>query len=232
MERIAADPPQIVCGDTAKIALFGEFYHVWSTSGEPTASAASEADPMAAMAQDRLGVLPPSDRIAVLLSGLEGFMPDDVAEIMALPDPKAAETLIDEGRTRLLDQIAGEVLIIEDEPLIAMDIEGIVQGLGHTIVRTVDTRKKAVEAAQAHTLNLVLADIRLADGSSGLDAVEEILEHITVPVIFVTAFPELLMTGERPEPTFLISKPFSKTELEIAIGQALFFGEAAAPRAT
>jgi len=150
---------------------------------------------------------------------------------MALPDVKAAETLIDQGRARLLDQLAGQVLIIEDEPLIAMDIEGIVQGLGHTVVGIVDTRKKAVEAAEAHSLNLVLADIRLADGSSGLDAVEDILEHITVPVIFVTAFPELLLTGERPEPTFLISKPFSKTELEIAIGQALFFGKAAAPRA-
>ncbi len=90
MERIATDPPRVTCGDTAKIALFGEFYHVWTASGEPTGSTGSETDPMAAMAQDRLAVLSPGDRLAILLNGLEGFPPEDVAEIMALPGPKAA----------------------------------------------------------------------------------------------------------------------------------------------
>ena len=49
---------------------------------------------------------------------------------------------------------------------------------------------------------------RLADMSSGLEAVNEVLESFEVPVIFITAYPEKLLTGERPEPTFLITKPF------------------------
>jgi len=70
---------------------------------------------------------------------------------------------------------------------------------------------------------LVLADILLADGSSGLDAVNEILRTISVPVIFVTAYPQRLLTGTRPEPTFLITKPFHPNNVKAIISQALFF---------
>ena len=70
---------------------------------------------------------------------------------------------------------------------------------------------------------LVLADIQLADGSSGLDAVNEFLQIVNVPVIFVTAFPERLLTGTKPEPTFLVSKPFKGDALKAVISQALFF---------
>ncbi|MNL71833.1 two-component response regulator [compost metagenome] len=74
---------------------------------------------------------------------------------------------------------------------------------------------------------MVLADIQLADGSSGIDAVNEILQDDTVPVIFITAFPERLLTGERPEPTFLVTKPFNPDMVKALISQALFFEEAA-----
>jgi CheY-like chemotaxis protein len=70
----------------------------------------------------------------------------------------------------------------------------------------------------------VLADIQLADGSSGLDAVNEILSTIDVPVIFITAYPERLLTGDRPEPTYLVTKPFQESTVRAAISQALFFG--------
>ena len=75
----------------------------------------------------------------------------------------------------------------------------------------------------------MLADIQLADGSSGIDAVKDILEQISVPVIFITAFPERLLTGERPEPTFLITKPFQPNAIRAAISQALFFSTEAQP---
>ena len=70
---------------------------------------------------------------------------------------------------------------------------------------------------------LILADIQLADGSSGLDAVNEILRTFSVPVIFVTAYPQRLLTGTRPEPTFLITKPFHPDNVKAIISQALFF---------
>jgi len=75
---------------------------------------------------------------------------------------------------------------------------------------------------------LVLADIRLADGSSGMDAAADILKSFEIPIIFITAFPEHLLTGERPEPAFLITKPFREETVKALIGQALFFHQ---PRA-
>ena len=58
-------------------------------------------------------------------------------------------------------------------------------------------------------------------GGSGITAVTDILRMSSVPVIFVTAYPERLLTGERPEPAFLITKPFEPETLDVAISQAL-----------
>ena len=121
------------------------------------------------------------------------------------------------------------MLIIEDEPIIAMDIETIVRDLGHNVTGVAVTRDEAVAQALAQRPGLVLADIQLADDSSGIDAVKDILKEFAVPVIFITAFPERLLTGERPEPTFLITKPFQRSTVKAAIAQALFFDSATVP---
>jgi CheY-like chemotaxis protein len=134
-----------------------------------------------------------------------------------------AEDLVRIGTEEIKRQIAGRVLIIEDEPIIAMDLEAIVGDLGHSVVEIADTRDNAVSAALEHQPNLILADIQLADGSSGIDAVGEILSSFTVPVVFITAYPERLLTGKRPEPTYLITKPFTREQVAAAVSQALFF---------
>jgi CheY-like chemotaxis protein len=131
--------------------------------------------------------------------------------------------LLRQAGREIAEQVATNVLIIEDEPLIAMDLEGLVQSLGHRVTSVARTRKEAVAAARAGRPGLVLADIQLADGSSGLDAANEILVDFDVPVIFITAFPERLLTGERPEPAFLITKPFDENTVRAIISQALFF---------
>ena len=67
-------------------------------------------------------------------------------------------------------------------------------------------------------------DVILRDNSSGIDAVNDILGELgDRPVIFITAFPERLLTGERPEPAFLISKPYSEEQVSSAVSQAMFF---------
>ena len=124
------------------------------------------------------------------------------------PDGLGLELVLDDG---------------EDEPLIALELERLVQGLGHRVVRIARTEQQAVEAVRLTRPGLVLADIQLADGSSGLDAVNEFLQGFSVPVIFVTAYPERLLTGTKPEPTFLVSKPFHPDALKAVISQALFF---------
>jgi DNA-binding response OmpR family regulator len=119
--------------------------------------------------------------------------------------------------------VASNVLIVEDEPLIALDLEQVVTSIGHAVTRIARTRREAVAAFMAQRPGLVLADIQLADGSSGLDAVNEILGETRVPVIFITAYPEQVLTGLRPEPTFLIPKPFQPETVKAVISQALFF---------
>jgi CheY-like chemotaxis protein len=122
--------------------------------------------------------------------------------------------------------VATDILIIEDEPLIAMDIEQMVEGLGHNVVSASPApTRKPWRSTTRRTPKMILADIQLADGSSGIDAVNDILSTHPVPVIFITAFPERLLTGERPEPTFLVTKPFNPDMVKALISQALFFDE-------
>ncbi len=164
----------------------------------------------------------PLPRQAFLLIALEDFSEEDTARILGV-DAAEVMKLIDESGRELAADIAADVLIIEDEPLIAMDLEELVENLGHSVTGIARTRREAVELAGARQPGLILADIRLADMSSGLDAVNELLQSFEVPVIFITAYPEQLLTGERPEPAFLITKPFRPATVSAVISQALFF---------
>lgn len=167
----------------------------------------------------------PLARQAFLLNAVEGFSQAEVAEILDLDEVEAGE-LLTRAATEISRQVATDILIIEDEPLIAMDIEQMALSLGHRVTGIARTRDEAMDLFRADPPGMVLADIRLADGSSGIDAVNEMLRASTLPVIFITAFPEHLLTGERPEPTFLVTKPFDESMVKALIGQALFFHEA------
>jgi CheY-like chemotaxis protein len=120
-------------------------------------------------------------------------------------------------------QLASRLLIIEDEPLIALDLENLALSLGHKVVGIAASKDEAVARARAEQPGLILADINLGKGGSGIEAVIEILQSFQIPVIFVTAYPEQLLTGEHPEPTYLITKPFLPETVQAVIGQALFF---------
>lgn len=222
LEAILADAHVIDPDLEPKAALFRAFHGIWSSAGQRVEEPGEAEGPLVAKAQDRLRALSTPERVALLLSSLEDFDHSTVARIMDV-EPGAAARLIEAGLQDLGRQVAGRILIIEDEPVIAMDLDAIVRSLGHVVVGSAATRDKAVESALAKTPNLVLADIQLADGSSGIDAVKDILSAFAVPVIFITAYPERLLTGQTPEPTFLITKPFSEDQVRVAIGQALFF---------
>ena len=124
----------------------------------------------------------------------------------------------------MADSTSGSVMIIEDEAIIAMDIESIVAEMGHRVTGIARTRDEAVKLGKADVPDLILADIQLADNSSGIDAVNDLLNELGMrPVIFITAFPERLLTGDKPEPAFLISKPYSVDQVVSAVSQAMFF---------
>jgi DNA-directed RNA polymerase specialized sigma24 family protein len=172
--------------------------------------------------QRNLAALTPVGRQAFLLVAMEEFSVQDAALVLEM-SPDEVSALLEDANQDIAAQIATDVVIIEDEPLIAMDLEQLVQDLGHRVVRIARTERQAIDAVRQTRPGLVLADIQLADGSSGLDAVNEFLQIFSVPVIFVTAFPERLLTGAKPEPTFLVSKPFQAEALKAVISQALFF---------
>ncbi|MGB8528559.1 MAG: response regulator, partial [Rhodoplanes sp.] len=100
----------------------------------------------------------------------------------------------------------------------------------HRVIGIARTHTEAVAIAKKKRPGLILADIQLADGSSGLDAVNELLDTFEVPVIFITAYPERFLTGQRPEPAFLIAKPFQPATVSAVVSQALFFERNAARR--
>ncbi|HEX4298881.1 MAG TPA: response regulator [Devosia sp.] len=175
-------------------------------------------------AANNLANLAPRPRQAFLLVAVEGFTYPQAAEILDVSDTEF-QRMLDEASREISRQVATDILIIEDEPLIAMDIEQLVESLGHRVVGIARTHKEAVALYGKTAPKMILADIQLADGSSGIDAVNDILSTEALPVIFITAFPERLLTGERPEPTFLVTKPFNPDMVKALISQALFFDE-------
>ncbi|WP_091736710.1 response regulator [Phenylobacterium immobile] len=220
LEALAAGERTLEPDLTPRVALYQVFHAIWCSSGAQLE--AVQDDDMADDTSRRLMRIAPRSRQAFLLTALEGFTPSEAAQILTT-DFSEVEQLIGEAQSEIDAELATEVLIIEDEPVIAADIEALVKELGHEVLDIAATRSEAADAVARHTPGLVLADIQLADGSSGIDAVKDILARYDVPVIFITAFPERLLTGERPEPTFLITKPFQPETVKAAIGQALFF---------
>ena len=206
-----------------RVALFKAFHAIWASAGQPTKGAADDSTRLEAAAQDHMAALTPNAREALLLNTIEAFSFDEIAAIMDI-EPSEAEALVRIAVTEMELSVRGKVMIIEDEAIIAMDIHSIVAEMGHEITGIARTRTAAVEMGVRDKPDLILADIQLADKSSGIDAVNDLLKQFgEIPVIFITAFPERLLTGERPEPAFLISKPYSEDEVRAAVSQAMFF---------
>jgi CheY-like chemotaxis protein/DNA-directed RNA polymerase specialized sigma24 family protein len=239
LEAIVAAPDEFPRDVDPRLGLYRMFQGIWNSANydETGAESAGDIAPFGdgaggqeAVAQARLSRITPLSRQALLLTAMEGFTPEDAAYLIEV-DTGEVEALVAEALREIEKQTRARVLIIEDEPIIAMDIETIVRDLGHDVTGVAVTRDEAVALAMEDRPGLVLADIQLADDSSGIDAVKDILAEFAVPVIFITAFPERLLTGERPEPTFLITKPFQRSTVKAAISQALFFDQNTLPTA-
>ena len=228
LEAIVAAPGDFPADVDARVGLYAVFQRIWSSVQVGGRLPADMAGTSEGIAQARLARVTPLSRQALLLTAMEGFTAEDAAFLIGAA-PADVDRLVAEALAEIERQTRAQVLIIEDEPIIAMDLETIVRDLGHEVISVAVTRDEAVHEALALRPGLVLADIQLADDSSGIDAVKDILAEFSVPVIFITAFPERLLTGERPEPTFLITKPFQRSTVKAAIAQALFFDMATVP---
>ncbi len=220
LEALIADPSDFPSDMQPRHALYKVFLKLWSSTNSSVKALSVSGDRSAF--ERNLETLTPLTRQAFLLRTVEGFSIEEVALILGTTPANSAK-LIDQAGREIAEQVTTSVMIIEDEPIIALDIEAMVEELGHEVTGIARTHKEAIALFKSRRPGLVLADIQLADGSSGLDAVNEILQEIDVPVIFITAYPERLLTGEKPEPAFLITKPFQPEAVRAAISQALFF---------
>ncbi len=211
LEALLKTPHQFDLTQPPRQELYRVFHHFWHTD---TLAALPRSGPMS-----HLTARPHQ---ALLLTAVEGFSLADAADILGISTAELGAD-IDTARRQLAEELKAPIMIIEDETIIALHIQSIIREIGHQVVGVARTRDEAVALAREVLPELVLADICLADGSSGIDAAKDILDEMDVPVIFVTAFPERLLTGERPEPTYLVTKPFEPAVLTATIAQALLF---------
>jgi DNA-directed RNA polymerase specialized sigma24 family protein len=219
LETILTDT-SVLDGLDTKTGVFRVLYRIWSSAGAPVDDGESG---LKARAQRHMAKLTDDSREALLLHTLEGFSFENIGEILGIT-PVEAEELVQIARREIADAVSGSVMIIEDEAIIAMDLESIVSEMGHRVTGVARTRSEAVELGKADVPDLILADIQLADNSSGIDAVNDLLSELGErPVIFITAFPERLLTGAKHEPAFLISKPYAEEQVISAVSQAMFF---------
>ncbi|ROU00304.1 response regulator [Histidinibacterium lentulum] len=220
LEAILEDRDVFASERRPKVALFQVFHGIWQSSGQPVSE---DETGLAQAAQAHLSKLTPNTREALLLQSIEELSIEEIAFVMGIEQSEVRH-LVEVAEREMADSVSGRIMIIEDEAIIAMDLQAIVADMGHAITGVARTRDAAIELARAEAPDLILADIQLADNSSGIDAVNDILRELgTLPVIFITAFPERLLTGERPEPAFLISKPYREDQVRSAVSQAMFF---------
>jgi CheY-like chemotaxis protein len=226
LEAMVADPSLLTGGDSLRVELFQLFTNIWSplsVSDDP-----ETANPSLPPEQRLVNLTPPA-RQAFLLMAVERFSEEEYAKILDC-DIATVHRLIGESGWELAAEIATNVLVIEDETLIAIELEELIENLGHTSIGVARTHTEAVTLASTKQPGLILADIQLADGSSGLEAVKELLLSFEAPVVFITPYPERFLTGDRPEPAFLISKPFQPAMVSAIASQALFFDRKARQR--
>ena len=222
LEGLLEDPAMLDQASSPRVALYKMFTTIWNSldiNRQPDLE-------LSASAERHLTRITPLPRQAFLLLTLEELSEVAAAEVLGVDVPEVRR-LADEAGREMAAEIATDILIIEDEPMISMELESLVESLGHTVAGVARTHSESIARAKAHRPGMILADIRLADASSGLDAVNELLGLFEVPVVFITAYPEQFLTGTRPEPTFLIPKPFQPATVSAVISQALFFEQRA-----
>jgi CheY-like chemotaxis protein/DNA-directed RNA polymerase specialized sigma24 family protein len=222
LSALLAGDQTLVEGVPPRVGLYRVFHAIWSTASGRIDDPNAAAGKPATTPEGRLKALDSNKRAALLLTAVEAFSLEEAAFILDETAEEVERAIVNAQQTIDRD-LASRVLIIEDEPIIALDLENLVTELGHKVVGTAATAADAVKKAHAERPGLVLADINLGEGGSGIDAVAEILNSFDIPVIFITAYPEKLLTGERPEPTYLIAKPFLPETVQATVGQALFF---------
>ena len=222
LQQLSTDRREYLFSTDLRLCLYRTLMRVWTKAAASDLLGPPARNLLGKEGKDRRQQLSALSRAVFLLRQLEEFGRDKVIAILEIDNATydAAMVVADEEVSHLL---ATDVMIIEDELFIAAELENILHRLGHRVTSIVRTAKQAVKQAERHPPKLILSDIQLADGSSGIDAVRTILQTKAVPTVFVTAFPERLLTGRGSEPTYMITKPFRPEQIKAVVSQVLFF---------
>ena len=147
LEAIVAAPDDFPRDVDPRLGLYRTFHAIWSSANiEESRAMQRRVRPIPkASPQARLSRITPLSRQALLLTAMEGFTPEDAGYLIGAT-PEEVEALVAEALAEIERQTRAEVLIIEDEPIIAMDIETIVRDLGHSVTGVAVTRDEAVAA--------------------------------------------------------------------------------------
>jgi DNA-directed RNA polymerase specialized sigma24 family protein len=222
LELVMAEPGRLEAGDL-RVALYKAFYAAWSSFNKIDRDSPQEPVSLEERLEQGLAALPPVERLVLLLVVVEELAIEDVAWVLDL-SPDVARDHLARARANLRQEVELPVLIIEDEPMIAMELAEIAREMGLSVAAIVARQEDAVTAAgtdETTEIGLVLADIQLQDGGDGIAAAQAILERYDVPIVFVTGFPERLLTGSGLEPAFVAAKPFEAESLKVTIAHAL-----------
>lgn len=198
--------------------LLHAFLHTWrmASSGKRTEESLFSDEALFAALPEPPG----DDRLMLLLVDVLSFTPETAAKIIAMNDRDPHKAL-ELGRQLISLPRNAQAMIIEDEPLIAADLREILTSMGIEVCGEANTADKAVAMSRRQKPNIILADYNLIGMKTGADAVMEIQDKHDCPIVFITGYPEQVLTGEDVEPDFVISKPYRIESVKAAVAHCL-----------
>ncbi|MGA9291267.1 MAG: response regulator [Ignavibacteriaceae bacterium] len=114
------------------------------------------------------------------------------------------------------------ILIVEDEQVIAMDLKKTISNFGYNVLSTVSSGEEALDFMAASKPNLVIMDILLAGDLNGIETGVIVSERYNIPIIYITAYAkEILLRSKITESSTFLVKPFNESELQKKIEDVL-----------
>jgi CheY-like chemotaxis protein len=168
-----------------------------------------------------LSRLPEMERRVYLLVALEDLSLPDVAQVLHIGPAEAAQ-LLTQSRNGVRGALTQRVLVVEDNPILALEIGSLVTDMGHVVCGTAANEREALELAETERPTLALLDVRLADGDNGIAVARALRQQKALRTIFVTAFDDELLERDARHLGQVVRKPFTADAVKAAISRAVF----------
>lgn len=197
---------------------FREFFRRWRNFLED--KSAPRPFSKAALVKS-IGGAPSEARLVLLLRDICGLSAPEVETAIGPLSRPQREILADERRAIGARNRPATAVVIEDEPLIAVDIQDILAEMGVNVVALARTASAGAAATLKHRPDIVIADFNLDGGATGVDAVVAFQDEHPCPVVFITGYPDQVLKGEEVEPDFVIVKPYLPESVRAAVAHSL-----------